>query len=102
MVSGLAQRASTAEQVRACLEARGWLAELSPGGRGVYHLWATKGRRVWLVHVQPPGSGPGDPVEGGHQLDLEARQLRATPVVAGLLAGAGWFASPRTGQLLEP
>jgi len=101
MATEIAHRTGVVEELQECLQSLGWMAELSPGGGDVYHLWATKGRRMWLVQV-PEACSRAVTATHQQQLDREAHQIRATAVVAGTQDNACWFASLRTGRLLEP
>lgn len=99
----LIEEAGLAEVLCDCLEHWGWTADLTPAGGAIYHLWAAKGRRVWLVQAEGAGESSADVMEPRRQaLDAAAREFRATPVIAGMGRGACWFASLRTGLFLEP
>jgi len=91
-----------AEALCDCLEHLGWTADLTPAGGEAYHLWAAKGRRVWLVQALPGESSASATERCRQALDTAAQEFRATPVVAGMGRGACWFASLRTGLFLEP
>jgi len=98
----LIEETGLAEALCHCLEHLGWTADLTPAGGDVYHLWAAKGRRVWLVQALA-GESPVNVIEPCRQaLNAAAHEFRATPVVAGMGRGACWFASLRTGLFLEP
>ena len=98
----LIEQTGLAEALCDCLEHLGWTADLTPAGGDVYHMWAAKGRRVWLVQALADESSAGDMERCRHALDAAALEFRATPVVAGMGGGACWFASLHTGRFLEP